>query len=315
MEKRQLGKSDLFVSPLAFGGNVLGWTINETQSFGVLDAFLASGCNFIDTADVYARWATGIGGESEMILGKWMRQRQNRKQIILATKVGMDMGDHKKGLSKKYILKAVEASLKRLQTDYIDLYQSHKDDEFTPIEETLDAYQQLIKEGKIRFIGASNFTPDRLQESLDKSRQFSLPRYECLQPHYNLLERKAFEEGLEKMCLESKVAVINYFPLASGFLTGKYRHENDFGKSIRGGSMAKFLNDKGLKILKALDEISDNHKTKPASVTLAWYMTRPSIIAPIASATSVLQLNDLVNATHLKLTSQEIEYLDSCSMY
>lgn len=315
MEKRRLGNSDLMVSPMAFGGNVLGWTINETQSIEVLNAFVDSGCNFIDTADVYSRWASGIGGESELILGKWMRQRKNRKEIILATKVGMDMGDNKVGLSKKYILKAVEDSLKRLQTDYIDLYQSHKDDEKTPIEETLDAYQQLIKDGKIRTIGASNYSSERLQEALDTSKKYNLPRYECLQPHYNLLERKQFEEQIEKICLENNLGVINYFPLASGFLSGKYRSEADFNKSIRGSSLGKYLNEKGKKILNALDELAAHHKTKPASVTLAWYMARKSITAPIASATSVSQLKELLQAITLTLSVDEINFIDSCSMY
>ncbi len=300
---------------MAFGGNVLGWTINETQSFEVLNAFVDSGCNFIDTADVYSRWASGIGGESELILGKWMRHCKNRKDIVLATKVGMDMGENRIGLSKKYILKAVEDSLKRLQTDYIDLYQSHKDDEKTPIEETLDAYQQLIKEGKIRSIGASNYSAQRLQEALDTSKKYSLPRYECLQPHYNLLERKQFEEQVEKTCLENNLGVINYFPLASGFLSGKYRSETDFDKSIRGSSLGKYLNERGNKILNALDEVAAHHQTKPASVTLAWYMARKSITAPIASATSVSQLKELVQATTLKLSVDEINFIDSCSTY
>lgn len=315
MQKRKIGNSQLLVSPLAFGGNVLGWTIDKTTSFEVLDAFYASGCNFIDTANFYARWASGIGGESETILGQWLKSRNNRNQIVLATKVGMDMGNGNMGLSKKYILSAVNESLKRLQTDYVDLYQSHKDDERTPVEETLSAYEQLIKEGKVRYIGASNFTAARFQESLDKSEKYSLPRYECLQPHYNLLERKSFETELEPICLKNKVSVINYFPLASGFLTGKYRDEQDLGKSIRGSSLGKFLNKKGETVLAALDEVAAKHKAKPASVTLAWYMARPSIAAPIASATSVVQLNELVAATQLHLDKSDIDRIDSCSMY
>lgn len=315
MEKRRLGNSELLINPLVFGGNVLGWTVNEKQSFEILDAFAAAGFNMIDTADIYARWATGNGGESETIIGSWLKKRNNRKDMIIATKVGMDMGSGKTGLSKKYILKAVEESLRRLQTDHIDLYQSHKDDETIPVEETLDAYEQLIKEGKVRFIGASNFSAARLQTALDASRKFNLPRYQSLQPHYNLCERKIFEGDLEKLCLDNKLGVINYFPLASGFLTGKYRTENDFSKSIRGSGAAKFMNDKGMKILKALDEVADKHESKPASVTLAWYMARPSITAPIASATSVGQLKDLVNAASLKLSKEDTDLLDSCSTF
>jgi aryl-alcohol dehydrogenase-like predicted oxidoreductase len=310
MQKRQLGNSTLMVSPLAFGGNVFGWTINEKTSFEILDGFESAGFNFVDTADVYSRWASGIGGESETIIGSWMKKRNNRKNMIVATKVGMDMGNEKIGLSKKYILKAVEDSLKRLQTDHIDLYQSHKDDEKTPVEETLDAYQQLIKEGKVRYIGASNFSAKRLQDALDASRKYSLPRYESLQPHYNLCERNLFEGDLEKICLDHKLGVIPYYSLAAGFLTGKYRSESDSSKSVRGRGASKYLNEKGFKILKALDEISAKHKTKPASVSLAWLLAGPSVTAPIASATSLAQLKDLANATGLKLDQQDIDLLN-----
>ena len=315
MQVRQLGTSQLFISPLAFGGNVLGWTINEQQSFEVLNTFVASGCNFIDTADIYCRWATGQGGESETIIGNWLKQKKNRKDIILATKVGMDMGNSKTGLSKKYILKAVDDSLKRLQTDYIDLYQSHKDDESVPVEEPLEAFQQLIKEGKIRYIGASNFSATRLQSALTASKKNNLPSYQCLQPHYNLCERKLFEEELETVCIANNLGVINYFPLASGFLTGKYRTENDLGKSIRGGGVSKFMNPKGFSIINTLSAIADKHSCKIASVVLAWYMARSSISAPIASATSPQQLKELVAAIHLKLDVSDIEKINACSMY
>lgn len=313
MEKRHLGESELKVVPLAFGGNVLGWTIDEKTSFEVLDTFVGAGCNFIDTADVYSRWASGVGGESETILGNWMKKRGNRKELILATKVGKDMGNGKIGLSKKYILNAVNDSLKRLQTDHIDLYQSHADDQKTPLEETLDAYQQLIKEGKVRAIGASNYSAERLQEALDVSAKYNLPRYECLQPHYNLVERNLFEGDLEKTCLDHKVAVIPYYSLASGFLTGKYRRENDSTKSIRGGGATRYLTDKGFNILKALDDISSKHTCKPAAVALSWLMARASVTAPIASATSPSQLNELLTALHLRLSASEIEMLDSAS--
>lgn len=315
MNKRRIGTSVLMVSPLAFGGNVLGWTVNEQQSFEVLNAFTDSGCNFIDTADIYCRWASGQGGESETILGRWMRLKKNRKSLVLATKVGMDMGAGKSGLSKKYILNAVNDSLRRLQTDYIDLYQSHKDDEKTPVEETLEAYQQLIKEGKVRYIGASNFSANRLQAALDASRNFNLPFYQSLQPHYNLCERKPFESELEQLCLTNHLSVINYFPLASGFLTGKYRTADDLGKSIRGGGMSKYMNEKGFKVLDSLDAVAAKHHTKPVSVALAWYMARPSITAPIVSATSVLQVKEITSSIQIQLDASDIEQLNTCSMY
>jgi aryl-alcohol dehydrogenase-like predicted oxidoreductase len=313
MKKRRIGNTDLLVSPLALGGNVFGWTIDEKQSFAVLDHLVAHQFNFIDTADVYARWATGRGGESETIIGKWMKQRNNRTAVILATKVGMDMGDGKVGLSKKYIFQAVEDSLRRLQTDHIDLYQSHRDDERTPMEETLDAYQQLIKEGKIRYIGASNYTAARLQEALELSKKFGLPRYECLQPHYNLCERELFEKDLEKVCLQHGIGVIPYYALASGFLTGKYRTAGDSSKSIRGGGASRYLNEKGLQILKALDELALKYHVQPASVALAWLMARKSITAPIASATSIQQLNDLMRAAEIYLSDADIQLLDKTS--
>lgn len=313
MEKRQIGKTDLWVVPLAFGGNVLGWTINEKVSFEVLDAFVAAGANFIDTADVYSRWASGIGGESETILGTWMKKRGNRKNLIIATKVGKDMGNGKIGLSKKYILAAVNDSLKRLQTDYIDLYQSHDDDKNTPLEETLDAYQHLIKEGKARYLGASNYSATRLKEALDISARFHLPRYECLQPHYNLVERNLFEGDLEKVCLEHHLGVIPYYSLASGFLSGKYRGKEDSAKSVRGGGATRYLHEKGLNVLKALDEISVKHSCKPASVALAWLLAQKSVTAPIASATSVEQLKEIASSIHLKLDAKDIELLNLSS--
>jgi aryl-alcohol dehydrogenase-like predicted oxidoreductase len=313
MEKRQLGNSSLMVAPLAFGGNVFGWTVNEKNSFELLDAFIAEGFNLVDTADVYSRWASGVGGESETIIGNWLKKRKTRNKIVLATKVGMEMGEGKKGLSKKYIVKAVEESLKRLQTDHIDLYQSHKDDEVTPVEDTLQAYQQLIKEGKVRYIGASNFSPVRLKESLEASQKYKLPRYESLQPHYNLCERHLFEGELEKVCLEHHLGVISYYSLASGFLTGKYRSEKDSAKSVRGGRATRYLDAKGLKILDALDEVAAIHKVKPASVALCWLMARPSVTAPIASATSGEQFKELVEASRLKLSEKDIDLLNRAS--
>jgi aryl-alcohol dehydrogenase-like predicted oxidoreductase len=312
MEKKRLGNSDLWVSPVCFGGNVFGWTVDEKKSFGLLDAFLAAGFNFVDTADTYSRWA-GKGGESETIIGKWMKARNNRKDIILATKIGMDMGDGKVGLSKKYILSGVEDSLKRLQTDHIDLYQSHKDDLSTPVTETLEAYGELIKAGKVKYIGASNYTPERLQEALDASGKNNLPEYVSLQPHYNLCERKLFEDGLEKICIKNNLGVISYYSLAAGFLTGKYRSPDDISKSVRGGGVKKYMNEKGFAILKALDAVADAHKSKPATVALAWLLSRPSVTAPIASATSLSQLTDILNAATLKLNEKDLEILNTAS--
>ncbi|MCC9136146.1 aldo/keto reductase [Pontibacter silvestris] len=316
MKKRQLGNSELEIAPLVFGGNVFGWTINEETSFKLLDAFLDADFNCIDTADVYSRWASGNnGGDSEAIIGKWLKQRSNRDKVIIATKVGSEMGEGMKGLSKSYIKQAVEASLKRLQTDYIDLYQSHYDDPETPVEETLEAYGELIKEGKVRAIGASNFSPERLRESLEASAKSSLPRYETFQPEYNLYDREGYEKDIEPVCNEYGLGVISYFSLASGFLTGKYRSEDDLSKSQRGQAVKKYLDDRGNHILQALDEVAKQHNSTPASVSLAWLMARPSITAPIASATKLEQLDALVKAAELKLDSTAIEKLTKASAY
>lgn len=310
MEKRQLGSTDLYVYPITFGGNVFGWTIDEKQSFEILDAFTGAGFNFIDTADVYSRWKPGNeGGESETIIGNWLKKNKNRDQVIIATKVGSDMGNGKKGLAKKYILEAAEASLKRLQTDHIDLYQTHFDDENTPIEETLEAYQQLIKEGKVRHIGASNLSPERLKASLEIAAANGLPAYQTFQPEYNLYEREKFENGIEPLCLGNNLGVITYFSLASGFLTGKYRTKDDLGKSARGGDMDKHFNDRGYKILAALDEVSKTLNTTPATAALAWLIHRPSVTAPIVSATSIKQLDAIIKAPDLAITAHEIELL------
>ncbi|MDG3005647.1 aldo/keto reductase [Paludisphaera mucosa] len=316
METRKIGGSELEVAPLALGGNVFGWTIDEAASFRILDAFVAAGLNFIDTADVYSRWAPGNqGGESETILGKWFQQNGRRDQVVLATKVGMDMGDGKKGLRRAYILRAVEDSLRRLQTDRIDLYQTHKDeDPETPQEETLGAYDQLIKQGKVRIIGASNFTAARLAESLELSARDGLPRYQCLQPHYNLVERSGFEAELGPLCRKEDIGVIPYYSLASGFLTGKYRGEADLSKSAaRSGNVKKYLNDRGFRVVRALDEVAAGLSVKPASVALAWLIARPGVTAPIASATSVEQLDDLVQSVHIRLDAAANEKLDQAS--
>jgi aryl-alcohol dehydrogenase-like predicted oxidoreductase len=316
MRKRKLGNSGLEVSPLAFGGNVFGWTVDETMSFKLLDVFVASGCNFIDTADSYSRWVPGNrGGESETIIGKWMKQRGNRKKVVIATKVGSEMGSDKKGLSRSYILRAVEDSLQRLQTDYIDLYQSHFDDPDTPLKETLDAYAQLIKHGKVRAIGASNYSAERLSLALQVSRQHGYPSYQSLQPLYNLYDRADYETTLEPLCREKGLGVITYFSLASGFLTGKYRSENDLSKSPRGQSVKKYLNDRGFRILNALDQVAKQYDSTPARVALAWIIARPSITAPISSATTLEQLNDLIEATKLQLDHPSIELLNQASIY
>jgi aryl-alcohol dehydrogenase-like predicted oxidoreductase len=314
MEKRPLGNSGLSVAPLAFGGNVFGWTADEATSFSLLDAFVDAGFNLIDTADVYSRWVPGhVGGESETIIGKWLRKSGKRDQVVLATKVGMDMGPGRAGLAKARIRTAVEESLARLQTDHIDLYQSHVDDAATPLEETLSAYAELVAEGKLRAIGASNYGAPRLAEALALSRSQGLPRYETLQPLYNLVDRMPFEAELEALCLRENVGVINFYGLASGFLTGKYRSEADLAKSARGGRVKGYLNPRGLRILAALDTVAEELRATPAQVALAWQMARPAVTAPIASATSVAQFEELADAARLRLSPQAIASLDAAS--
>jgi aryl-alcohol dehydrogenase-like predicted oxidoreductase len=311
---RKLGNTGLEVGPLALGGNVFGWTADERTSFEVLDAFVAAGFNLVDTADIYSRWAPGHqGGESETVLGKWLKRGGNRGKVLVATKVGMEMGPNESGLSRSYVFKAVERSLQRLQIDCIDLYQAHKDDDSTPLEETLGAFGELIKQGKVRAIGASNYTTERLGQALQVSKDMGLPSYQCLQPHYNLCERPAFEEGLQALCLKAGLGVIPYFSLASGFLTGKYRSEQDLAKSPRGQSVKKYLNERGFRILGALDQVAGRYHTSPAQVALAWLLTRPGVTAPIASATSVAQLDDLVKAVRLELDNQAVEVLNRAS--
>ena len=315
MQQRPLGRSGLTVAPLAFGGNVFGWTADEATSFKLLDAFVDAGCNLVDTADVYSRWAKGhSGGESETVIGRWLKQSGKRNRIVLATKVGMDMGDGKVGLAPRYIRQAVNDSLRRLQTDHIDLYQSHQDDPKTPLEDTLSTYADLMREGKVRAIGASNYTAERLEEALQTSARLKLPRYETLQPLYNLMERPAYEEQLEPLCRREGLGVINYFGLASGFLTGKYRSEADAAKSVRGGNLVKkYLNDRGRKVLDALDSAAAQHKATPAQVALAWQIARPGLTAPIASATSVAQFEELAGAARLSLDAATLAAIDAAS--
>lgn len=314
MQMRKLGTSDLSVAPWCFGGNVFGWTADEATSFQLLDAFVDAGFNFIDTADMYSRWVPGHqGGESETIIGRWLSARRNRSRVIIATKVGMDMGPGKDNLSKAHILASVDASLQRLQTDTIDLYQSHRDDPKTPIEETLGAFATLIEAGKVRAIGASNFSADRLEESLAIAGANGLPGYATLQPEYNLYTRDGFETALQPLCVQRTIGVIPYFSLAAGFLTGKYRSEQDFAKSARGGGMAAYLNDRGFRILAALDAVAEKMSASPAQVALAWLMAQPAITAPIASATSVDQVMLLAKAAEMTLDPTDLALLDAAS--
>jgi aryl-alcohol dehydrogenase-like predicted oxidoreductase len=314
MKRRKLGNTGFEISPLALGGNVFGWTIDEPASFKILDAFVAAGFNFIDTADIYAKWVPGNkGGESETIIGNWLKKSGKRSEVIVATKVGMEMAPDKKGLSAAYIFRAVEDSLKRLQTDHIDLYQAHKDDPDTPLEETLGAFGKLIKDGKVRAIGASNYSGPRLSQALEVSKTHGLPAYQTLQPDYNLYDRADYEKNLERICVANGLGVISYFSLASGFLTGKYRSEADLSKSQRGGRVKKYLNQRGFRILKALDELAAQYNSTPARVALAWMIARPGITAPIASATNLEQLKDLIEATKLQLDQTSIETLNKAS--
>lgn len=315
MEKRRLGKSDLMIAPLMFGGNVLGWTAPEKTAFEILDAFLDAGFNAIDTADVYSAWIPGHkGGESETVLGNWFASRKNRDKVVLATKVGMLPLGGKVNLIKSRIEEAVDASLKRLKSDYIDLYFAHRDDEETPLEETLEAFAGLVKAGKVRTIGASNYSAARLSQALAISEKKSLPRYEALQPLYNLCDRQVFEAELEAVCRDNSVGVVPYFALASGFLTGKYRSEADAQKSPRGGkAIQQYLNPRGLKILAALDAVSARLNATPAQVALAWLIAKPAITAPIASATSLAQLKDLIAAANLTLDRDAVGELDAAS--
>jgi aryl-alcohol dehydrogenase-like predicted oxidoreductase len=317
MSKKALGRSGIQVPPLTFGGNVFGWTADEATSFSLLDALVANELNFIDTADVYSSWAPGNkGGESETVIGNWLKKSGKRDRVIIATKVGKPMGEGKQGLSPRYIRQAVEDSLRRLQTDYIDLYQSHDDDRDTPLAETLAAFDELINAGKVRAIGASNYQADRLVEALKVSEQNGLARYETLQPEYNLYAREGYEQELEAVAQQHDLGVINFFSLASGFLTGKYRSEKDIGKSQRGDTIVnRYLNPRGFRILAALDQVAEKYHTTPAQISLAWLIARPSITAPIVSATSLKQLDELVSATRVQLDAGDIKVLNEASAW
>lgn len=317
MQKRKLGNTDLEVSPIAFGGNVFGWTLDEEKSFDIIDAFVGAGFNFIDTANNYPYWVKGNdGGESERTIGNWLKKRRIRDKVVIATKVGgRGKNQSKTNASKKHILKEVDNSLMRLKTDYIDLYQLHYDDEITPVEETLSAFQDLIQEGKIRWIGVSNISPGRLVESLEAAEKFNLPKYQTLQPEYNLCEREKYETLYEPIVLKNDLGVMNYYALASGFLTGKYRTLEDLQKSQRGKDVEKYMNERGMRILDALAEISTEYKTTSAVVALAWLLRRPSICSPIASATSLSQLDSLIQAPQLDLNSSAVMRLNEASEY
>ena len=314
MELRRLGQSDLHIAPIVLGGNVFGWNADEKTSFALLDAFTAAGFNAIDTANAYSRWVPGhTGGESETIIGNWVKRSGKRGKVMLATKVGDDMGAGRI-LTADIIVREAEASLKRLQTDCIDLYQTHFDDPNTPPDEILKAYAHLIAQGKVRTIGASNITAPRLKEALDASKRLGLPRYECLQPGYNLYDRKKFEQDYLALCAAEKIGVITYYSLAAGFLTGKYRSAEEAAKNpARGGKVKNYFDARGLRVLKALDEVAARHQATPTQVSLAWLMARPGVTAPIVSATSLTQLGDILKAADLKLGTDDIAALDAAS--
>jgi aryl-alcohol dehydrogenase-like predicted oxidoreductase len=314
--KRRLGESGPEVGPIAFGGNVFGWTADETASFKLLDASVAAGFNLIDTADVYSRWVPGHkGGESETVIGNWLKKTGNRAKVVIATKAGKEMGPGETGLSRSYIMKACERSLNRLQTDTIDLYQSHEDDKTTPLDETLGAFGELIAQKKVRQIGASNYSAERLAEALRISREQKLPAYECLQPLYNLYDREPFEAALQPLCLKEGVAVIPYYSLAAGFLTGKYRGEADLAKSARGATVKKYLTDRGRRILTVLDKVSARYRVTQGQVALAWLMRQPAVRAPIASATNLQQLEELIAAAKLNLDDASMTELEDASAW
>ena len=315
MQMQALGRSGLMAAPLAFGGNVFGWTADEATSFALLDAFVDAGFNLVDTADVYSRWVPGhSGGESEAVIGRWLKATGKRDRIVLATKVGMDLGDGRKGLRPEWIRRAVDDSLRRLQTDHIDLYQAHTDDADTPLEDTLGAFADLIQAGKVRAIGASNHSAARLQQALDTSARLGLPRYETLQPLFNLMDRAAYEAELQPLCVREGLGVINFYGLARGFLSGKYRGEADLAKSPRGaGVKTAYFNDRGWRVLAALDAVAARTGATPAQLALAWQLRQPGVVAPIASATSLTQWQELADAATLSLCDEDLTALTAAS--
>ena len=315
MKKVKINHTELEIAPINFGGNVFGWTLDEKQSFNILDQFYENGFNFIDTADTYSWWVNGKGGQSESIIGKWLKERKNRENMVIATKVGSETKEHGFDISKKHILKSVDESLQRLGTDYIDLYYTHFDDNITPIEETLSAYDEIVKAGKVRYIAASNVSPERLIESFEIADKNNFPKYVALQPHYNLLERQKFETEYVPLVEKYGLSVFPYWSLAAGFLTGKYRTEENFSKSVRGEGIRKYFNQKGLSVLAALDKVSQKHNTVPATVSLAWLLANPLITAPIVSATSERQLKTLFDAPSLILDQEDLDILNTASQF
>ncbi|WP_333852351.1 aldo/keto reductase [Epilithonimonas sp.] len=313
MKKVTIKNTDLEIAPINFGGNVFGWTLDEKESFNILNKFTEGGFNFIDTADTYSWWVNGKGGQSEEIIGKWMKERKNRQDIVLATKVGSETQEHGFDISKKHILKSVDESLKRLGTDHIDLYYTHFDDTKTPVEETLSAYDEIVKAGKVRYIAASNVSPERLIESFEVAEKNNFPKYVALQPHYNLVEREKFETEYAPLVEKFGLSAFPYWSLAAGFLTGKYRTEADFENTARGGGIKKYFDDKGKAVLAALDKISEKHQSQPATVALAWLIANPLITAPIVSATSERQLQTIFDAPKLQLDSEDLEILNQAS--
>ena len=313
MKKRLIKNTDLEIAPINFGGNVFGWTLDEKESFNILNKFTEGGFNFIDTADTYSWWVNGKGGQSEEIIGKWMKERKNRQDIVLATKVGSETKEHGFDISKKHILKSVDESLKRLGTDHIDLYYTHFDDNKTPVEETLSAYDEIVKAGKVRYIAASNVSPKRLIESFEVAEKNNFPKYVALQPHYNLVEREKFETEYAPLVEKFGLSVFPYWSLAAGFLTGKYRTEADFETTARGGGIKKYFDDKGKAVLAALDKVSEKHQSQPATIALAWLLANPLITAPIVSATSERQLQTIFDAPKLELDSEDLEILNQAS--
>lgn len=313
MKKVTIKNTDLEIAPINFGGNVFGWTLDEKESFNILNKFTEGGFNFIDTADTYSWWVNGKGGQSEEIIGKWMKERKNRQDIVLATKVGSETKEHGFDISKKHILKSVDESLNRLGTDHIDLYYTHFDDNKTPVEETLSAYDEIVRAGKVRYIAASNVSPDRLIESFDVAEKNNFPKYVALQPHYNLVEREKFETEYAPLVEKFGLSAFPYWSLAAGFLTGKYRTEADFETTARGGGIKKYFDDKGKAVLAALDKVSEKHQSQPATVALAWLLANPLITAPIVSATSERQLQTIFDAPKLELDSEDLEILNQAS--
>jgi len=314
MNLRPLGRSGLSIAPLVLGGNVFGWNVDLKDSCAILDAFIDAGFNMVDTADSYSRWAPGhVGGESEIVIGRWLKQSGKRDLMLIATKIGNDMGEGK-SLKKDYVRRAAEACLRRLQVDCIDLLQTHFDDETTPVEETLSAYADLVRQGKVRAIGASNMSPARLKASLAASKKLGIPRYECLQPNYNLYDRKAFETDYAPICRAEGLGVITYYSLAGGFLTGKYRSAEEAAKNpARGGKVKGYFDARGAALLKALDAVAARQNATPAQIALAWLIGRPTVTAPIASATSVAQLAEIMKAPTLTLSAEDQAALDKAS--